>query len=201
MQKYVNIMSKVSPETAARMDGVVDKLGLRSKYELMQLALRLVLKYVDPGGEPKTTEEQEQAQQLRELWGDISHIRHEVARVKPNGGKRIEPSEIIAFYGKECLMLRVAAADGTSTTTINQRDVLECVIMRTMPSELLISLREYKRVRNLPSLFAALVEAIKKVEAEDIDVQNLFSELKDPRTVELGLEHKPARAKSIKKFE
>ena len=48
MATYVNIMSKVSPETAERMDRAVQALGLRSKYELLQAALALILRYVDP---------------------------------------------------------------------------------------------------------------------------------------------------------
>lgn len=59
MARYVNIMAKVSPATAARMDAAVDKLGLRSKYEFMQLAVKLVLMYVDPGGEPMTPDTQD----------------------------------------------------------------------------------------------------------------------------------------------
>jgi len=188
------------------MDAVVDKLGLRSKYEFMQLAVKLVLMYVDPGGEPITPDTQEQIEALRSLWGDVTHLRYEVATIKPNGGRRVEPSEIITFYGRECLMLRVTDGDGNITTTTNQRDVLETVLQKTLPAETLARLIEYRRTHRYPTLLAALMAlacSTKDSHRCGDEVQQMFRAMEDgdPRTVRLGLENKPARAKNKKKFE
>ena len=206
MARYVNIMAKVSPATAARMDAAVDKLGLRSKYEFMQLAVKLVLMYVDPGGEPMTPDTQEQIEVLRSLWGDVTHLRYEVATIKPNGGRRVEPSEIITFYGRECLMLRVTDGDGNITTTTNQRDVLESVLQKTLPAETLARLVEFRRTQKHPTLLAALMAltcSTKDSHRCGDEGQQMFRAMEDgdPRTVRLGLENKPARAKNKKKFE
>lgn len=203
MSRYVNIMAKVSPSTAARMDNVVDKMGLKSKYELVQTAVALVLKYVDPGGEPVEPAAQEQMDILRKLWGDVTHLRHEMARVKPNGGRRVEPSQIVGFYGRECLMVSVEDGVGNCTTTTNQREILESVLGKTLPSDSLSHLRELRRALGQPSLYTTLVEVIGAVKGVNDEVDNIFGELADadPRRVKLGIENKPARAKNKKKFE
>lgn len=201
--RYVNIMAKVSPATAARMDAVVEKLGLRSRYEFMQLAVKLVLSYADPDSEAVTSDMQDQINTLRSLWGDISHLRHEIAYVKPNGGRRVEPSEIITFSGRECLMLRVSDSVGNFSTTTNQRDVLELVMLRTLPPETFALLKTYRRKYNLSTIYASLINMAQHADtSSDVgeEIRQMLNEMSDadPRTVRLGIENKPARAKNKK---
>lgn len=205
MGRYVNIMAKVSPECAARMERVAEAGGFRSKYEVLQAAVALLLKYADPGGEPANPAGQEQAEALRELFGSIANVRYSLASVKPNGGRRIEPSEIVAFYGKEVLMLRVQDARGNLSTTTNQRDILELVLIKILPEETLSRLRNLRSERGYANLLSVLVDVIRFATTAGIgdEVSQLFEDLSDgdPRRVALGIENKPARAKVKQKFD
>ena len=205
MSRYVNIMTKVSPETAARLDRIKEVGAFSSRYEVVQAAVGLMLKYADPGGEILDPEQASQSEALRQLFGDVSAVRYNIARVKPNGGRKIEPSEVIAFYGKECLMLQVLDASGSSTTTTNQRDILEVVLTKTLPTEVLQRLRSIRKEGGCTTLFGAIMALVKGATVEGLtnEVADLFKELSesDPRTVKLGIENKPARAKAKRNFD
>lgn len=203
MSRYVNIMAKVSPECAERIERVRQKGGFSSKYEVVQAAVALMLQYADPGGEDDLPQNAEVAEQLRQLFGPIENVRYEMARVKPNGGKRLTPSDVIAFYGKECVMLQVTDGEGNSRTTSNRRDILERVMRKTLPVEVITRLNELRVEGKHPTLFAALLDLIGQVRASDGEVEEMFSELSDgdPARVKYGLENKPARAKNKKHFE
>ena len=202
MGKYINIMAKVSPECAERIERVRVLGGFSSKYEVVQAAVALMLQYADPG-KKDSPDADEVARQLQELFGPIEQVRHSMAQVKPNGGRRIHPSEIVAFYGKEALMLQVTDSHGSSRTTSNRRDILEQVLTRTLPSSSMQRLKAIRRDGHYPTLMAALLAIIGgEVEVGD-DVADLFKDLADadPRQVRLGLENKPARAKNKKRFD
>ena len=209
MGRYVNIMAKVSPECAARIERVAKTGGFRSKYEVLQAAVALILKYADPGGETTEPAEVEQAEALREMFGSIANVRFALASVKPNGGKRIEPSEIVAFYGKEALMLRVNDVNGNMSTSSNHRDILEVALAKTLPDTSLAHLRRLKSAGGYPTLLAALMDALRLAQAvadnaeQGEEIENMFREAgdSDPRRVLIGPEHKPVRAKSKRKFE
>lgn len=209
MGKYVNIMAKVSPECAARLDRVAKAGMFRSKYEVVQAAVALMLKWADPSGEAQEPAELEQAAALREMFGEIADVRHRLSAVKPNGGKRIEPSEMIAFYGKEALMLRVQDASGNICTTTNQRDILELVLAKALPDTTLAHLRKMKQTGGYPTLLAALMDALRLAGtmadsiAQRDEVKDMFRQAGegDPRQVRLGVENKPVRARSKRKFD
>lgn len=203
MSRYVNIMAKVSPETAARMDRAVDKLGLKSKYEFVQNAVALVLKYVDPCSEPLNPEEIEQMEALKHLWGNVASVRQELARVKPNGGRHIEPTAVVAIYGKESYMIRATDNVGNYATTTNQREIVEVLLSKLLPSPSLDHLRNLRRMHNA-TMYSVLLTAIAQADGgvEDNEVEEEFSQLSDgdPRTPRFGIENKPARARNKRKF-
>lgn len=203
MGKYVNIMAKVSPECGDRLDRIVKQYGFRSKYEVLQTALSLFMQYADPGGEMLTPDGEVTVQALRELFGSVVEARHHLAHVKPNGNKRVEPSEIVGFYGRECLLIRTLDKQGNTSTTSNRRDVLEVVLSKTLPDATLARLREIRRVGKFPTLLSALMSVVGQAIVEDVEVGELFGELgdTDPRSVKLGVENKPARAKNKRVFE
>jgi Arc/MetJ-type ribon-helix-helix transcriptional regulator len=202
MGKYVNIMAKVSPECAERIERVRVLGGFSSKYEVVQAAVALMLQYADPGREGDL-EADEVARQLQELFGPIEQVRHSMAQVKPNGGRRIHPSEIVAFYGKEALMLQVTDSHGSSRTTSNRRDILEQVLTKTLPSAALSRLKAIRKDGHYPTMMAALLAIIGGEVEVGNDVEEMFDVLadSDPRSVKLGLENKPARAKNKKRFD
>lgn len=209
MGRYVNIMAKVSPECAARIERVAKTGGFRSKYEVLQAAVGLILKYADPGGEVIEPSEFARVEELREMVGSIANVRAALASVKPNGGKRVEPSEIMAFYGKEALMLRVSDAQGNMMTSSNHRDILEVVLAKTLPDASLAHLRRLKAAGGYPTLLAALMDALRLMQAvadcaeKGGEIDDMFRDFgdADPRRVLLGPENKPARAKSKRTFE
>lgn len=205
MVKYVNIMAKVSPECAERIERIRKQGGFRSKYEVVQAAVALMMMYADPEGEAKDPNIVEQVEVLRTLFGSVQQSRELVSRVKPNGGKRIAPSAMIAFYGKESLMLKVVDEAGNMTTTTNVRDILEHTLCKLLPSRVLEQLRLYSRTHRHPTLHAALMAAISAADGDEVGVEvgSLFRELEDsdPRRVKLGIENKPPRAKSKRSYE
>ena len=203
MSDYINIMAKVSPACAERLEKVRELGGFSSKYEVVQAAVKLMLQYADPGGEENTPQSAEIAEQLRLLFGPIENVRYEMALIKPNGGKRLSPSEVIAFYGKECIMLQVVDSVGNSRTTTNRRDVLERVMRKTLPTDVLARLNELKAEGKYPTLFAVMIDVINHAARESVEVEDMFTDLSDadPARVKLGIENKPARAKNKRRFE
>ena len=209
MGRYVNIMAKVSPECAERLERVAKQGMFRSKYEVVQAAVALMLMYADPSGEPQEPAEVERTAALREMFGEITDVRHRLSSVKPNGGKRIEPNEMIAFYGREALMLRVQDSSGNITTTTNKRDILELALIRTLPDTALANLHTMKRTGGYPNLLAALMDALRLAGtmadsiAQRDEVEEMFRDASDsdPRRVELGIENKPSRARNKRKFD
>lgn len=198
-------MTKVSPATAERLDRIKERGGFRSRYEVVQAAVALMLKYADAEGEPLDPDEVEQVRSLRELFGSLTSVRDSLARVKPNGGKKIEPSALVAFYGKECLMLRTLDSSGNSATTTNVRDVLELVMLKTLPYDTLQRLRLIQKNANYPTLLSVIMAMVAhtKVEVTSREVMDMFVEAadSDPLIVRLGIENKPARAKAKRNFD
>ena len=203
MSDYINIMAKVSPACAERIEKVRQLGNFSSKYEVVQAAVKLMLQYADPGGEEDSPQSVEIAEQLRLLFGPIENVRYEMALVKPNRGKRLSPSEVIAFYGKECIMLQVVDSEGNSRTTTNRRDVLERVMRKTLPAEVLARLNDIRVEGKYPTLFAAMVDVISHATRDSVEVEDIFADLSDadPARVKLGVENKPSRAKNKRKFE
>ena len=205
MSKYVNIMAKVSPQCASRLEKIRERNNFRSKYEVVQAAVALMLMYADPEGEEQTTEGIERVETLRSLFGSVQRSRELVSRVKPNGGKHLEPSEIIAFYGRETLMLRTMDEVGNIVTTSNIRDILETTLLRLLPEEVTVKLKQYRRAYNHPTLLSALMAIVARASMDEVSVEvgSLFSDLEDsdPRRVKLGYENKPARAKTKRYYE
>lgn len=199
MATYVNIMSKVSPETAERMDRAVQALGLRSKYELMQAALALILRYVDPSGEPQTPESIAKIEELRALWGDLNHLRASLSLIKPQGNRRSAPSHLIAMYGKELYMLTVNGIDGGFTATTSMYQILDIILGATLSADAknnLVKLSGESSGRLGGMLVKLLCGDIRKVS----EVEDIFKELGDAAAPRYGLENKPARARSRKKL-
>lgn len=198
-------MTKVSPATAERLDRIKERGGFRSRYEVVQAAVALMLKYADAEGEPLDPDEVEQVRSLQELFGSLTSVRDSLARVKPNGGKKIEPSALVAFYGKECLMLRTLDSSGNSATTTNVRDVLELVMSKTLPYDTLQRLRLIQKNANYPTLLSVIMAMVAhtEVEATSREVMDMFVEAadSDPLIVRLGIENKPARAKAKRNFD
>lgn len=198
-------MTKVSPATAERLDRIKERGGFRSRYEVVQAAVALMLKYADAEGEPLDPDEVEQARSLQELFGSLTSVRDSLARVKPNGGKKIEPSALVAFYGKECLMLRTLDSSGNSATTTNVRDVLELVMSKTLPYDTLQRLRLIQKNANYPTLLSVIMAMVAHTEVETTtrEVMDMFVEAadSDPLIVRLGIENKPARAKAKRNFD
>lgn len=198
-------MTKVSSATAERLDRIKERGGFRSRYEVVQAAVALMLKYADAEGEPLDPDEVEQVRSLQELFGSLTSVRDSLARVKPNGGKKIEPSALVAFYGKECLMLRTLDSSGNSATTTNVRDVLELVMSKTLPYDTLQRLRLIQKNANYPTLLSVIMAMVAHTEVETTtrEVMDMFVEAadSDPLIVRLGIENKPARAKAKRNFD
>lgn len=198
-------MTKVSPATAERLDRIKERGGFRSRYEVVQAAVALMLKYADAEGEPLDSDEVEQVRSLQELFGSLTSVRDSLARVKPNGGKKIEPSALVAFYGKECLMLRTLDSSGNSATTTNVRDILELVMSKTLPYDTLQRLRLIQKNANYPTLLSVIMAMVAHTEVETTtrEVMDMFVEAadSDPLIVRLGIENKPARAKAKRNFD
>ena len=200
MATYVNIMSKVSPETAERMDRAVQALGLRSKYELMQAALALILRYVDPSGEPQTPESVAKAEELRALWGDLNHLRASLSLIKPQGNRRPAPSHLVAIYGKELYMLSVNGSDGGFNATTSMYHILDIILAATLSGEAQRNLVKMSGGTRDGSFGRMLVKALHGDVRKVDEIESMFRELEDNTAPRYGLENKPARARKQKKF-
>lgn len=200
MSTYVNIMSKVSPETAERMDRAVQALGLRSRYELLQAALALILRYADPSGEPQTPESVARVEELRALWGNLDSLRASLTLIKPQGSRRPAPSHIVAIYGKELYMLSSDSSDGCFSTTTSIYRILDIILGATLPQDVKANLLKLSGEKCREGIGGMLIRLLRGDVRKLTEVEEMFKDFGEMTAPRYGLENKPARARNPKKL-
>ena len=130
--KFVSIQSKVSPETAERIDRIVNEYGLGSRYELMQYLLSTFLKYAD-----KEMEESDQLGEFAKIFEGYQNKKSRIITTKPGGNKNMRLVESINLFSeigrKGYVCKRLVIAGEKESVTSNSENALRSIVRKLFP--------------------------------------------------------------------
>ena len=133
--KFISIQSKVSPDTAARIDRIVKRCDFGSRYELMQYLLSAFLKYADKEGEEE--EVNPELYEFAKIFEGFENKKNRIITTKPGGNKALKMTDSINIFtmiGRKGYICKKISIDGEEvhTTTSNER-TLVTVIRKLFP--------------------------------------------------------------------
>lgn len=108
--RNVNIMSKVSPSEARRLDAIVQTYGFRSKYEVLQYLLSAFIRYADC----ETDNAGDIPVEVKRIFETVKSDAR-FGLVKP--GTSAQLRRIICIYGTDAISADVCRGRITKTTT------------------------------------------------------------------------------------
>lgn len=131
--KFVSIQSKVSPETAERIDRIVKEHGFDSRYELMQYLLSAFLKFAD-----KEIEERDEVSEFARIFEGYENKKNRIITTKPGGNrsmKLIESINIFSETGRKGYVCRRIVMNGDKESiTSNSEITIRSMIRKLFPS-------------------------------------------------------------------
>lgn len=131
--KFVSIQSKVSPETAERIDRIVKESGFESRYELMQYLLSVFLKYAD-----KEIEGSDEISEFAKIFEGYQNKKNRIITTKPGGNrgmKLVESINIFSEIGRKGYVCKRIVLNGDKESiTSNTESVIRSVIRKLFPN-------------------------------------------------------------------
>lgn len=133
--KFVSIQSKVSPQTAARIDRIVKRCGFESRYELMQYLLSAFLKYADKEGEVEDVGSE--LYEFAKIFEGFENKKNRIITTKPGGNRALRMTDSINIFseiGRKGYVCKKISVDGEDmhVTTNNER-VLVTIMKKLFP--------------------------------------------------------------------
>lgn len=130
--KFVSIQSKVSPETAERIDRIVKDGGFESRYELMQYLLTAFLKYAD-----KEMEGTDEVREFAKIFEGYQNKKNRIITTKPGGNrsmKLVESINIFSETGKKGYVCKRLVLNGDKESiTSNNESAVRSVMRKLFP--------------------------------------------------------------------
>lgn len=130
--KFVSIQSKVSPETAARIDKIVNEYGFGSRYELMQYLLSAFLKYAD-----KEMEESDQLNEFAKIFEGYQNKKNRIITTRPGGNRNLKLTESINIFSevgrKGYVCKRIVIAGEKESVTSNSENAVRSIMRKLFP--------------------------------------------------------------------
>lgn len=130
--KFVSIQSKVSPETADRIDRIVEEGRFGSRYELMQYLLSAFLKYAD-----KEMEESDEINEFAKMFEGYQNKKNRIITTKPGGNRSLKLSESINIFsevGRRGYVCRRIVINGEKeSVTSNSENALRSILRKLFP--------------------------------------------------------------------
>lgn len=130
--KFVSIQSKVSPETAERIDRIVNEYGFGSRYELMQYLLSAFLKYAD-----KEMEESDQLNEFAKIFEGYQNKKTRIITTRPGGNRNLKLTESINLFSeigrRGYVCKRLVIAGEKESVTSNSENALRSIIRKLFP--------------------------------------------------------------------
>lgn len=130
--KFVSIQSKVSPETAERINRIVAEYGFGSRYELMQYLLSAFLKYAD-----REMEESDQLNEFAKIFEGYQNKKTRIITTRPGGNRNLKLTESINLFSeigrKGYICKRLVIAGEKESITSNSENALRSIIRKLFP--------------------------------------------------------------------
>lgn len=204
-KRYINVMSKISPTAAERLEKIRMRAGFKSKYEILQYLIAAFLKHADPGGEPDRTDTL--SPELARMFEDYEDAGMRTF-ARPDGDmQRGRLAYVMAFFehrskGPHMRLVKVLDSQANISTSTNSHTAVEVALGELFPEQTR-KLRAIQRQLRLPTLLEAIDVACdcfgaRRVDAITEETEAEFAGLADadPRRVELGEENRYKRARS-----
>lgn len=130
--KFVSIQSKVSPETAERIDKIVNEYGFGSRYELMQYLLSAFLKYAD-----KEMEESDRLNEFAKIFEGYQNKKNRIITTRPGGNRNLKLTESINIFSevgrKGYVCKRIVIAGEKESVTSNSENAVRSIMRKLFP--------------------------------------------------------------------
>lgn len=132
--KFISIQSKVSPETANRIDRIVKRGKFGSRYELMQYILSAFLSVADGEGE----RESDAMKEFLKMFEGWENEKGRIITTKPGGNRELKLTDSINIFseiGKKGYVCKRVRIIGDETyVSINNESALIEVIKKLFPN-------------------------------------------------------------------
>lgn len=194
--KYINVMSKVSERTYARLTKICKQYQFRSNYEILQYLIGAFLRYADPGGEDEAG--RQEAKEIAQIFADLDNVERRVITTRPTlEGKKLNQAICLYDIGRKknalfrCIQYR---ADGISTT--DRYDAPLRIIITAIYPRLASAIDGYMKKNSLLDYESALLSILGRIGKDrDIsdDIRELFSEYSEGVLPEPGQQPKQHR--------
>lgn len=206
-KRYINVMSKISPADAERLDKIRRRAGFKSKYEIVQYLISSFLKHADPGGEPDPSDKL--SPELARMFEDYEDVGVRTFARPDSDMQRGRLAYVMAFFehrskGPHMRLVKVLDSQANISTSTNSHAAVEVALGELFPKQAR-KLRAIQRRLRLPTLLEAIDVACDRFGARPLDAiadetEAEFAGLADadPRRVELGEENRYKRARSYK---
>lgn len=168
--KFISIQSKVSIDTADRIDAVVKRAGFDSRYELMQYLLSAFLRYADPGGEG-VVEKTADMYEFAKIFEGFENKKNRIITTKPSGNKALRMTDCIAIYseeGKKGYVCRKLSVNGDGIHTTSNVDAALTSILKKLHPRIATVIQDIGR--NIgESSYQKIIEYL--IENEDVEIK------------------------------
>lgn len=138
-RKFISIQAKISPEAAGRLDGIVEKYGFKSRYEIMQCLLEAFLRYTDPGYTGGKDTSLSEIYDLHKIWEGVENKKNRVITVGPRQkGKALRLAGSVMLFNQEgskgyCCRYMTFRGEDTHITS-NNNDILKSIMYTLFPA-------------------------------------------------------------------
>lgn len=176
--KWISIQSKVSPNTAARIDKIVEQFGFASRYEVMQYILSAFLKVADPEGEP--TEECQELIEFAKMFEGFENSKTRIITTAPSGNKALRLTDSINIYsmiGKAGYICKRIEVRGDEYTTSGNVDKALNVLLKKLHPRLHKELEDIGETMEEHSMRRILEELIIMAHTPAPEISEDFAEL------------------------
>lgn len=138
-RKFISIQAKISPEAAGRLDGIVERYGFKSRYEIMQCLLEAFLRYTDPGYTGGKDTSLSEIYDLHKIWEGVENKKNRVITVGPRQkGKTLRLAGSVMLFNQEgskgyCCRYMTFKGEDTHITS-NNNDILKSIMYTLFPT-------------------------------------------------------------------
>ena len=133
--KFISIQSKVSPQTADRIDRIVKRGKFGSRYELIQYVLSAFLKVADKEGD--SDELSEELREFMKMFEGWENKKSRIITTKPGGNRELRLTDSINIFsevGKKGYVCKRVRISGDETrVSVSNEGAIEEIIKKLFP--------------------------------------------------------------------
>lgn len=199
MSKNINIVSKITPETAEQLDRIRKMYGFSSNYEILQYLLSAFLKHADPGG---GREEDSTAAELAGIFENYENASLRATITAPKSGSMMVLSSFVCVYrigdaGSKRKVIRLySVGEQGLTSSVNEDEAL-LTVLRALRPGLERNLRSARRERGDASILDTIGALLQGDDAVSNEVTDMMSEAANAQIPQYGRRTKKIKSKSV----